>query len=257
MPKSLCISCRTKLPPSELIGGLCFHCKKKGIESLRKFLPIIKFFGYIYKFAPVYAGFIALLYLFFNFSSTFALAILIMVVFITLVISVLGMIPHMIPYSYLLDHMRELEGKFELEFEKYTQCLSKPDASGRQCINHPNQEAVGRCTYCYEPFCAEEFIIVLGKPLYCRNCAMLIPTDINYWAAINGLLSVCIPAFVGILIIVLNFGDISLITAIGFLVFFLIPFGIFFGIFLLYSRMKCQIKAQLYPRHAPLYDPSK
>jgi hypothetical protein len=224
-----CRRCKEGISPFNSIGGICFRCYKKNLESAEKEIKIFEVCAYVYKYLLIFAGIISLIYIILSPISYVALLILISITLVFMVVSVLGMFPNIFPdISQAVVKERKL--KFENQFQKYN-----PEAIA-YCVYHPETEAIARCMSCFEPFCADDFIFIREKPVRCRKCGQP-SVEFHFWAAINGILSVGAVSLIGIINIIITSEDFPLVFA------FLLPFVVTAGVAIKLKRgMKQEMK---------------
>lgn len=228
-----CFRCKKVDHPSNLIGGLtCFSCQEKSLQTGRKLLPLMDVFSSIYKILPILSGIIGLLYLLLMPTAYIALVILIIIAIVFTITSIFGMLPQVFP-AFSDITLEEMEIKFKTQKDKYT------PGNPSYCIYHSEREAIARCTGCYAPFCAEDFIYILQRPTYCQKCATSYMGEMNLFATFNGIISTSFISGVGIFIEVTNFG----IFGLSFI--FIILLMILFILVGLFSYYWKKIKSQL------------
>lgn len=193
MEEKPCIQCQNYYHPSNLIEStICIDCHAKNFQIIRKHLGGVGFCNSIYKIMPIIAALISFIYLILNLTHPIALICLFGVTVILFVICIWGVVPYYLPPLWGYS-VQEVELKFKAQFEN-------SPATIKYCLCHPDLEAIGRCSICFQPFCADDFIFLLEKPILCRECGLDYISKISILTSLNAILSIGILSGVGIFI---------------------------------------------------------
>jgi hypothetical protein len=217
MEKQTCSQCNRDAHGSNLIGGMvCLHCAGKTLHNTKMMAKVFEFFVPIYKFTPIIAGLISLVYLIINPNPNWGLMLLLILASIVFLISFFGMLGSLSPnWNSAVIAERELQLKAHLKDYVLTTVSS--------CKIHAGREAVGRCSICFEPYCADDFIGLNNNPEVCRSCSSkAFMAEIALKAFIPAILSTGLLCGVGIYYNVINSGYYGF--NIGFFAFFSIIF---------------------------------
>lgn len=223
MQEGICYKCKKEIHPSNLINGMyCLECYQGTLQLGKKFFSMISFFASIYKYSIVLAGMIGLIFLILNPVSIIALVGLLLITGFFMVMSLFGMLPYVVP-SFSKIMIDELELKLKDQLGKYS------PGSVANCVYHPDRLGVGRCTGCFQSFCAEDMLYLFKKPGFCRNCHAKYLPEVNAWASLNGIFSVSLLSAVGIINEVINLGGFTLSVIFIMLIVITVAVGVVFS----------------------------
>lgn len=198
MEEKPCIQCQNYYHPSNLIEGtICVDCHEKNFQIIRNTLGGVGFCHSVFKIMPIIAASISLIYVILNLIHFIALVGLFCITGIFFVICIWGVGPYYLPPLWGYS-VQEIELKFNSQFENSL-------ATVKYCVYHPELEAIGRCSICFQPFCTDDFIFLLQKPVLCYKCGFDYLSKINILISIKAIFSVGILSGVGIYINILNF----------------------------------------------------
>ena len=235
MQKITCYECGKEIHPSNLVGGLnCFYCEAKGLHNSRMFIKVSEIFSPIYKITPIIAVVTSLFYLIVNPPHSPGLTWYLIITAVVFGICLFGILVNIFP-KISSATLQERELQLKIFLMDYT-----PEKASF-CIYHSEREAVGRCSFCFEPFCAEDFIYIDEDPNSCRKCrAKHRMAEVNMLASLPALFSLGLLTGVGIYYNVVTYGYYRF--SIGFVTFFITMIIIVGLIYRAQKRFKSQDK---------------
>ncbi|NVM54718.1 MAG: hypothetical protein HWN66_13535 [Candidatus Helarchaeota archaeon] len=233
MQKTACYICRKEIHPSNLVGGLtCFACEAKSLHNSKMFLKVSELFSPIYKSTPIIALVTSLIFIVINPTTDAVIIVHLIITAVVFGICLLGILSNIFP-NMSSTILQERELKLQTFLKNYT------PGKVSYCVYHSEREAVGRCSFCFEPFCAEDFIYIDQSPVFCRKCR---PhhrmAEINMLASLYALFSLGLLTGVGIYYNVVNSWYRGF--SIGFLTFFISMILIVGVIYRAQKRFKSQ-----------------
>ncbi|NVM30861.1 MAG: hypothetical protein HWN65_18620 [Candidatus Helarchaeota archaeon] len=163
MGEKTCNVCGKHFLLSNMItGSTCFSCYRKTLSIQKKMLHVSKIISPVFPFTPIIAGILSMLFIFFV-PSKGQLGLAFFITNISMfLICLIGMISQIQPF--LKEDIIEIEQNYKLSLDRLI------PGKISFCLNHPESEAIGRCSYCFEPFCHEDFYFLFRKPTFCHGC---------------------------------------------------------------------------------------
>jgi hypothetical protein len=162
-----CSTCKQRFPSSNLIHvgcyySYCLRCYRKTLQNYERASRFNDVTLRIYNHLPYVAAILGLIYLFFFPTSHEAFDVYLILCVVLSNLAIVGLLSlHPLSRDVLLKLRLKIQKKLG-NYNPYTV---------ETCARHPHIEAFGRCCYCFEPFCDEDFLVLVDERFCCFRCA--------------------------------------------------------------------------------------